>query len=51
MRDYAGFDAVRRRILAPLAVPPASTCVGGASFTTPLTRIEIEAIAVIGAKR
>jgi enamine deaminase RidA (YjgF/YER057c/UK114 family) len=50
MRDYAGFDAVRRRILAPLAMPPASTCVGGASFTTPLTRIEIEAIAVIGAK-
>ncbi|MFM7422180.1 MAG: RidA family protein, partial [Alphaproteobacteria bacterium] len=50
MRDYAGFDAVRRRILAPLAVPPASTCVGSASFTTPLTRIEIEAIAVIGAK-
>ncbi|MBM3588895.1 MAG: RidA family protein [Alphaproteobacteria bacterium] len=49
MRDYAGFDAVRRRILAPLAVPPASTCVGGASFTTPLTRLEIEAIAVIGA--
>ena len=24
MRDYAGFDAVRRRILAALPVPPAS---------------------------
>ncbi len=49
MRDYAAFDAVRRRAFADLAAPPASTCIGGASFTTPLTRIEIEGIAVVGA--
>lgn len=49
MRDYAGFDTVRRRALSGLATPPASTCVGGATFTTPMTRIEIEGIAVVGA--
>ena len=47
MRDYAAFDAVRRRAFAELATPPASTCIGGASFTTPLTRIEIEGVAVV----
>ena len=47
MRDYAGFDAARRRAFAELATPPASTCIGGATFTTPLTRIEIEGVAVV----
>ncbi len=49
MRDYAAFDAARRRAFAELATPPASTCIGGATFTTPLTRIEIEGVAVVGA--
>jgi 2-iminobutanoate/2-iminopropanoate deaminase len=49
MRDYAGFDAARRRAFAELATPPASTCIGGATFTTPLTRIEIEGVAVVAA--
>ncbi len=47
MRHYAGFDAVRRRILSVLAQPPASTCVGGAQFTTTGCCIEIEGIAVL----
>jgi 2-iminobutanoate/2-iminopropanoate deaminase len=46
MRDYAGFDAARRRAFAGLATPPASTCVGGAQFTTTASRIEIEGVAV-----
>ena len=46
MRDYAGFDAARRRAFAELAAPPASTCVGGAQFTTTASRIEIEGVAV-----
>lgn len=46
MRDYVGFDAVRRRVLAACATPPASTCVGGALFTSPHARIEIEGVAV-----
>ena len=46
MRDYAGFDAARRRAFAGLETPPASTCVGGAQFTTTGSRIEIEGIAV-----
>ena len=50
MRDYAAFDAVRRRAFEQLATPPASTCIGGASFTTPLTRIEIEGVAVVTPK-
>lgn len=49
MRDYAGFDAAHRRAFAELATPPASTCIGGATFTTPLTRIEIEGVAVVAA--
>jgi enamine deaminase RidA (YjgF/YER057c/UK114 family) len=49
MRHYAGFDAVRRRVLADVPVPPASTCVGGALFTSPGCGIEIEGIAVVGA--
>ncbi len=46
MRDYPGFDAARRRAFAELATPPASTCVGGAQFTTTMSRIEIEGVAV-----
>ena len=48
MRHYAGFDTVRRRILSVLPTPPASTCVGGAQFTTTGCCIEIEGIAVVG---
>jgi 2-iminobutanoate/2-iminopropanoate deaminase len=48
MRHYAGFDTVRRRILSALPHPPASTCVGGAQFTTTGCCIEIEGIAVLG---
>ncbi len=47
MRDYPGFDAVRRRVLEACDPPPASSCLGGAVFTTPLCRVEIEAIAVV----
>ena len=47
MRHYAGFDTVRRRILSVLDHPPASTCVGGAQFTTTGCCIEIEGIAVL----
>lgn len=47
MRHYAGFDTVRRRILSVLPTPPASTCVGGAQFTTTGCCIEIEGIAVV----
>jgi len=47
MRHYAGFDTVRRRILSALPHPPASTCVGGAKFTTTGCCIEIEGIAVL----
>jgi len=47
MRDYAGFGAARQRAFAALAVPPASTCVGGATFTTTTCGIEIEGIAVV----
>lgn len=47
MRHYPGFDAVRRRILSVLLTPPASTCVGGAQFTTTGCCIEIEGIAVL----
>lgn len=46
MRDYGGFDVVRRQVLAVCAVPPASTCVGGAQFTTTAARVEIEGVAV-----
>jgi len=49
MRHYDGFDAVRRRVLSVLPTPPASTCVGGAQFTTTGCCIEIEGIAVVGA--
>jgi enamine deaminase RidA (YjgF/YER057c/UK114 family) len=50
MRDYAAFDAVRRRAFEAVETPPASTCIGGACFTTPLTRIEIEGVAVVTPK-
>ena len=49
MRHYEGFNAVRREAFAGLATPPASTCVGGAQFTTTDVCIEIEAIAVVPA--
>jgi enamine deaminase RidA (YjgF/YER057c/UK114 family) len=47
MRHYEGFNTARRRAFAALATPPASTCVGGASFTTTTVCIEIEGIAVV----
>ncbi|MBK1657534.1 RidA family protein [Paracraurococcus ruber] len=47
MRLYDGFNEVRRTAFAGLAELPASTCVGGAQFTTPDTCIEVEAIAVL----
>ena len=46
MRHYDGFNEVRRAAFAALATPPASTCVGGAQFTTTASRIEIEGVAV-----
>jgi enamine deaminase RidA (YjgF/YER057c/UK114 family) len=49
MRDYDGFNAIRRAAFADLPVQPASTCVGGAQFTTTDCCIEIEAIAVLPA--
>ena len=47
MRHYDGFNEVRRAAFAHLPTPPASTCVGGAQFTTTDVCIEIEAIAVL----
>ncbi|MCB4824026.1 RidA family protein [Roseicella aerolata] len=47
MRHYDGFNEVRRAAFEGLATPPASTCVGGAQFTTTDVCIEIEAIAVL----
>jgi enamine deaminase RidA (YjgF/YER057c/UK114 family) len=49
MRHYEGFNTIRRRIFERLPVPPASTCVGGAQFTTTTVCIEIEGIAVVPA--
>jgi enamine deaminase RidA (YjgF/YER057c/UK114 family) len=49
MRHYDGFNAVRRAAFAALPTPPASTCVGGAHFTTTDVCIEIEGIAVLPA--
>jgi enamine deaminase RidA (YjgF/YER057c/UK114 family) len=47
MRHYEGFNVVRRAAFAALPTPPASTCVGGAQFTTTDVCIEIEGIAVL----
>jgi len=47
MRHYDGFNEVRSAAFAHLPTPPASTCVGGAQFTTTDVCIEIEAIAVL----
>ena len=47
MRHYGGFDAARRRAMEGLETPPASTCVGGAQFTTTTCCIEIEGIAAL----
>jgi enamine deaminase RidA (YjgF/YER057c/UK114 family) len=47
MRHYDGFNAARRVAFAALETPPASTCVGGASFTSTGVCIEIEGIAVV----
>jgi 2-iminobutanoate/2-iminopropanoate deaminase len=47
MRHYEGFNVVRRAAVAALPTPPASTCVGGAQFTTTDVCIEIEGIAVL----
>jgi len=49
MRHYDGFNAMRRAAFAALPTPPASTCVGGAQFTTTDVCIEIEGIAVLPA--
>jgi 2-iminobutanoate/2-iminopropanoate deaminase len=49
MRDYEGFNAARRAVMAELEELPASTCVGGAQFTSTDCRIEIEGIAVVPA--
>ena len=47
MRHYEGFNEVRRAAFAALETPPASTCVGGAQFTSTDVCIEIEGIAVV----
>jgi enamine deaminase RidA (YjgF/YER057c/UK114 family) len=47
MRHYDGFNEVRREILGGIDPLPASTCVGGAQFTSTDVCIEIEAIAVV----
>jgi 2-iminobutanoate/2-iminopropanoate deaminase len=47
MRHYEGFNEVRREVLGALDPLPASTCVGGAQFTSTDVCIEIEAIAVV----
>ena len=47
MRHYDGFNEVRRAAFEGLETPPASTCVGGAQFTTTDVCIEIEGIAVV----
>ncbi|MBR0665139.1 RidA family protein [Roseomonas hellenica] len=47
MRDYDGFNQARQAAFAALEAPPASTCLGGAQFTTPDCRVEIEGIAVL----
>jgi enamine deaminase RidA (YjgF/YER057c/UK114 family) len=49
MRHYDGFNEVRRAAFAALDPGPASTCVGGAQFTSTDVCIEIEAIAVVPA--
>ena len=51
MRHYDGFNEVRRAAFDALATPPASTCVGGAQFTTTDVCIEIEGIAVLPGAR
>ena len=47
MRHYDGFNTIRRAAFEALEVPPASTCLGGANFTTTDCCIEIEGIAVL----
>ena len=47
MRDYEGFNAARRAVMAELEELPASTCVGGAQFTSTDCRVEIEGVAVV----
>jgi 2-iminobutanoate/2-iminopropanoate deaminase len=50
MRHYDGFNEARSAFYATLAVPPASSTIGGAQFTSTDVCIEIEAIAVVPAK-
>ncbi|MBX9701519.1 MAG: RidA family protein [Acetobacteraceae bacterium] len=50
MRHYDGFNEVRRAAFAALDPGPASTCVGGAQFTSTDVCIEIEAIAAVPAR-
>jgi enamine deaminase RidA (YjgF/YER057c/UK114 family) len=49
MRHYEGFNEARRAAFAVLGDLPASTCVGGAQFTSTDVCIEIEGVAVLPA--
>lgn len=50
MRHYEGFNEARSAFYAQLPVPPASSTIGGAQFTSTDVCIEIEAIAVVPAR-
>ena len=50
MRHYDGFNDVRSAFFAKLPVPPASSTIGGAQFTSTDVCIEIEATAVVPAR-
>ncbi len=47
MRHYDGFNEARSAFYATLSVPPASSTIGGAQFTSMDVCIEIEATAVV----
>lgn len=47
MRHYDGFNEARVDFFSNLPVPPASSTIGGAQFTSTDVSIEIEAIAVL----
>jgi 2-iminobutanoate/2-iminopropanoate deaminase len=47
MRHYDGFNEARSAFYATLPVPPASSTIGGAQFTSTDVCIEIEATAVV----
>ena len=50
MRHYDGFNEARSAFYATLPVPPASSTIGGAQFTSTDVCIEIEATAVVPAQ-